>query len=102
MNIQQELELNFIFSILEAILLALTIWSDSRLIDILRYVFGINFALHMIYDGFIYPFFLNPLRTLPGPKVSLFWGPRMTKIFLLMLAKEPCIPYFNYHNVADD
>lgn len=70
MNIQQELEINFVFSLLEAILLAITILSDFKLTDVFLSVFGVNLFLHLTYNGFVYPFLLNPLRTLPTPTVS--------------------------------
>lgn len=45
--------------------------ADYTLISVFVRLLAANIALAAIYKVFIYPFFVSPLRHLPGPKVSL-------------------------------
>ena len=63
----EELVVNLTISVVETVSLLCTAsyfsgWSFKGLFLV---VFAINFALQMLWDLFIYPFCINPLRRLP-------------------------------------
>jgi hypothetical protein len=44
--------------------------SPIHIIKIFVMLFAVQYALFVIYNTFIYPFYRSPLRHLPGPKVN--------------------------------
>jgi hypothetical protein len=57
-------------SIVEAVLLQRTVWLDAPFRTVALGSAAVNLVLLVIYNLFIWPFFLNPLRHLPKAPVS--------------------------------